>query len=103
MFPPSRRSAAPSGAVPRAEPNLPTTAPRAAPRLVPVDPPPGARGAAALPRFELVADERPSLASVDPVPRAQAGKSMAVKAALAVVAVLALVGAGSLVERFLGL
>ena len=51
----------------------------------------------------LMAGERPSLASVDPSPAAMIGKSFILKAALAVVVLLALMGAGSLAERFLGL
>ena len=102
MLPPSRRSVTPHGAAQRAEPNLSPNAPRSAPRLVAVEPPQSAH-ASATPRLELVADERPSLASVDSEPPAMLGKSLVLKAGLAVVVMLALIGAGSLAQRFLGL
>lgn len=102
MLPPSRRPVTPHGAAERAEPNLSPAAPRAAPRLVPIEPPPNER-AGGTARIELVAGERPSLFSVNSAPAVLAGKSIVLKAGLAVVVVLALIGAGSLAERFLGL
>lgn len=103
MIPPSRRSVTPHGATQRAEPELSPNTSRSAPRLVAIDPPPGARPAAASPRLELTADERPLLSSVDSASPAMLGKSLVLKVGLAVMAVLALIGAGSLAQRFLGL
>ncbi|HUZ74023.1 MAG TPA: hypothetical protein VMU87_13655 [Stellaceae bacterium] len=103
MPPSSRRPVTPHGAAERTEPNLSPAAARSAPRLVPVEPPLPSPRAAVTPRLELAAGDRPSLFSVDPAPSAMLGRSIAVKAALAVLVVFALIGAGSLAQRFLGL